>query len=327
MHEAPRKLIAALIFLTLVLPGVAEAAPTLPTPPSAAASPGGQGLEISRPVIEVSAKPGETITLSIRLRNVTKGDLIVNGQADDFGAKGENGEPQLLLDETESTRYSLKYWVQSVPSFRLAPQEVKIAQVQLVLPANAEPGGHYGVIRFSGIPPELSGTGVSLSASIGTLVLLKVSGNITEKLEIKDFYASRSGKRARFFESGPLVLTERIHNTGSVHEKPDGNITVKSMFGSTVAKLSLSSPTRNVLPDSIRKFEQKLNKKLLFGRFTAQLSATYASGKTLSGSTTFWVIPWKLLIVILLILVGLYFGSRRGIRRYNQYVIKQARRR
>ncbi|HUC19877.1 MAG TPA: hypothetical protein VMR98_00060, partial [Candidatus Polarisedimenticolaceae bacterium] len=181
----------------------AEAAPVVPAAPAPSAA-AAQGLEISPPVIEVKADPGQTLTLQIRLRDVSSGPLVVRAGADDFGAKGENGDPQILLDEEEATRYSLKFWVQPLPSFSLVPQEVKTIPVKIVVPANAEPGGHYGVIRFTGTPAALEGTGVSLTASIGALVLLRVSGEITEQLKAVDFYTSKEAKKAGFFETGPI---------------------------------------------------------------------------------------------------------------------------
>lgn len=315
-----RGAIASLLAASILMPAIVLAQQNPSTP--------GQGLEISPPLIELSANPGQTITANIRIRNVTRGELVVNGKADDFGAKGEEGEPQLLLDEKEAGPYSLKFWVPQVPSFRLVPGEVKTAQVNIVVPANAEPGGHYGVIRFTGTPPELEGTGVSLSASIGTLVLLKVSGEISENLSVEEFFASYNGKKGGFFETGPITLTERLRNTGSVHVKPVGYVEVFDLFGKRIAQLPISNPARNVLPDSVRKFEQKIDRKNLFGPYKAKFSADYGNGKKLESKVmTFWVVPYKLILLIVLILIALVLGLRHGIKRYNRWVIAQARKR
>jgi hypothetical protein len=136
-----------LVGVSTVLTGVLlVAAPfaTAATPTAApAAGSAGQGLEISPPVIELTANPGDTLTANIRVRNVTKGELIAKGKADDFGAgDSEEGQPKLLLEDTGVTRYSMKYWVQNVPDIRLAPQELKTNTIRIVIPKNAEPGGH-----------------------------------------------------------------------------------------------------------------------------------------------------------------------------------------
>jgi hypothetical protein len=314
----------------LVAAPFVSAAPT-PAPTAAAVANGsaGQGLEISPPVAELSAKPGETVTVNIRVRNVTKGELIAKGRADDFSAgSNEDGEPKLLLEETGATRYSLKYWVQSVPDLRLAPQELKTNVIKIVVPANAEPGGHFGVVRFTAVPPNLEGTGVALSASVGALILLKVSGDITEKLTLAEFSASRpGGKSGQFFEYGPIDFLVRLRNEGSVHEKVKGTIDVKSWTGKRVATVVVNERGGNVLPDSIRRYEQNLPKKQLFGYYTANLALDYSTDKKLSGSLGFWVIPWKLIGLALIGLIVLFFLLKLGIKRYNAHIIAQARRR
>ena len=303
--------------------------------PPANAGSAGQGLEISPPVIELSADPGQTVIASIRLRNVTKGQLIAKGKADDFGAgDSEEGQPKLLLNETGETRYSLKYWVQSVPDLLLAPQELKTNVIKIVVPKNAEPGGHFGVIRFTAVPPELEGTGVALSASIGALILLKVSGAIKENVTLAEFstvHATKVNgkdpvyKKTNFFEYGPIDFIVRAHNEGSVHEKLKGTIEVKDWAGKKVASVIVNDKGGNVLPGSIRRFAETLNNKQLFGHYSASLALTYSSDKKLNASIGFWVIPWKLILIVVLILIVLFFLLKYGLRRYNKHIIAQAR--
>jgi hypothetical protein len=304
------------------------------TPPASSGGSPGQGLEISPPVIQLNADPGQTITTQIRVRNVTGGLLIAKGKTDDFGAgTSESGEPKLLLDETGATRFSLKYWVSGVPDLQLAPQELKTATVTISVPKNAEPGGHFGVVRFTGVPPSLKETGVALSASVGSLILLKVSGAITEKVSLVEFAAGIPGTsktqflKKTFFEHGPVGFLVRVKNEGSVHEKAQGSIIVSDTIGKKVMSVAVNSNGGNVLPDSIRRFEQTLGTKQLFGHYTAKLVLTYASGQKLVATTSFWVIPWKLLLLALIGLIVLVWLLKIGLRRYNEHIIRQARRR
>jgi len=286
----------------------------------------GQGLQISPPLISVAADPGQTVILAIKIRNISGGTLVIHGTVDDFGAKGESGEPQILLDETASTRYSLKYWIATVPSVTLKSQELETLSVPVNVPKNAEPGGHYGVVRLTGTAPSLEGTGVALSASIGTLVLFTVNGDITDHLSAVDITASQKGATHSFFEQGPLTITERIKNDGNVHERPKGNVVITNLFGRQTASLAVDSTGGNILPNSIRKFSQDLGKKNLFGRYTVKGSLAYGNGKTLVlPVTSFWVIPYKLIIATILIITALFFLLRFGLRRYNAYIIKLAR--
>lgn len=314
--------------VVMALSGLAVAVTPAPAPTGVASGSPGQGLEISPPVIELTADPGKTVTANIRVRNVTKGELIAKGKADDFGAGAdESGQPKLLLDESGATRFSLKYWVQGVPDLRLAPQELKTNVIRIAVPANAEPGGHFGVIRFTAVPPSLEGTGVALSASVGALVLLKVSGTITEKVSLAEFATLQDGKKKSFFEHGPIDFLVRVRNEGTVHEKVKGTIEVKNWMGKKVASVAVNEKGGNVLPDSVRKFEQTMDEKRLFGRYSTKLSLTYADGKTLGASRSFWVIPWKLILLVLLGLIVIVYLLRKGLKKYNEHIIAQARRR
>lgn len=320
-------------------------AATTPPPASPSSGSAGQGLEISPPVIELSADPGQTVTTQIRVRNVTKGVLIAKGKTDDFGAgNDESGQPKLLLDETGATRYSLKYWVSGVPDLTLAPQELKTALVTIKVPKDAEPGGHFGVVRFTAVPPELQGTGVSLSASVGTLILMRVSGPVTDKLSVEQFSAGQVVKPSAnakptskqpdpswvtktFFEYGPVDFLVRLKNEGTVHEKATGSITVTDTFGKKVSVVNVNPKGGNVLPDSIRRFQETMDQKKLLGHYTASLAMTYAGGQKLDAKLAFWVIPWKLILLLIVGLVVLVWLLRLALRRYNEHIIAQARRR
>ena len=324
----------SVVALAVVSSSLALAATPAPTAaPKASGS--GQGLEISPPVIELSADPGQTITATIRVRNVASGPLIAKGKADDFGAGAtEDGQPRLLLEEQGATRYSLKYWISSVPDLKLAPQELKTATVNIAIPKNAEPGGHFGVIRFTAVPPDLDGTGVALSASVGALVLLKVSGNVKDDLNLAEFSTGALDAKGlirtktNFFETGPVGFLVRLRNSGTVHEKGTGGITVTDTFGNNVATVAVNEKGGNVLPDSVRRFEQSLAKKNLFGRYNAKLSLTYLGGqKKIDSTTSFWVIPWKLILIVIITLVILFFGLKYALGKYNQKIIAQSRRR
>jgi hypothetical protein len=321
-----RMFAAMAVIVGLIMPLGVLAAST-PTP-SATPTPG-EGLEISPPVIELSADPGQTITTQIRLRDVSTGQLVAAPRVDDFGAKDETGEPNILLNEVGTTRYSLKTWVQPIAPLTLSPDQLQTITVTIVVPSNAEPGGHYGVVRFTASPPGSSGSGVSLSASIGSLVLLTVSGDITEGLKADDFYALQNNNRHSFFQKGPIEFLERYEDTGTVHLSPTGNVVIKNMLGRQVAKLPINNvtPPGNVLPSSIRRFTENWTDKFPLGRYTATATVGYGThGQVLTSTIAFWVIPWPQVVGILVVLILIIMAIRWFVRGYNRRIIERARR-
>ena len=312
-----------------IFAGTALAA-TQPAP--AATTPGsGQALEIAPPVLNISADPGQTVTSQISLRDISSGKLVVKGQVNDFMAAGEDGTPKILLEENDQNPYSLKSWVSPLQQLTLEPRQIKNLPIVIKVPANAAPGSYYGVVRFTATAPELQDTGVSLSASLGALVFLRVNGAAKEGLQVVSFTMNNGGKPSTLFESTPVKFVERLKNTGNVHEQPAGQVTITDMFGNKIANVNINLPPRSILPQSIRKFEQPLDSevigdKVLFGRYTAKLLVTYGSNKqTVASSIVFWVVPWRLIGTIIIGLIVAFFLLRFALKRYNERIIERSR--
>lgn len=293
----------------------------------------GQALEIAPPVINLTADPGQSVTTEIILRDVSDSPLFVTNQINDFTASGEDGTPKLLLEDGEPSPYSMRSWFTPVSEITLEPRALTRLPVTINVPGDAAPGGYFAVIRFTGTAPDLDSNGVGLSASIGALVFMQVNGDAQEELSIEEFFTTTNGSKTSLFQSAPIDFSVRVNNTGNTYEQPAGRITIKDMFGQQVGIVNVNLPPRNVLPGTIRKFDQTLDSsvignKFLFGMYTADLEVTYGSdGQTVRSSQTFWVIPYTLIGIVVVGLVAGFIGLRFLIRRYNNHIIKQASKR
>jgi len=292
----------------------------------------GQALEIAPPVMILNADPGQTIQTKITLRSISKAVLSVNSQVNDFVADGEDGTPKILFDDsTETSIYSIKNWVEYLPDLTLKSRQIEDLPLVINVPSNAAPGGYYGVVRFTASPADLNSTGVSLSASLGALILLRVNGDVKENLTIEEFSASKKGLTGTIFESTPIQFTVRLKNSGNIHEQSTGQVTITDMFNKKIATVNVNpDPERNnILPDSIRKFESPLDSavignKMLFGRYTANLKMTYGTDKQVITQTiTFWVIPFTLIGICIILIVGGFLTLRFLVKRYNRHIRNQ----
>ncbi len=315
-------LVASLAVLTL---GFASSARAVDAP--------GQALEIAPPVLNLKANPGDTVNATINLRDISSSPLVVTGTVDDFTANGEDGVPKILLDQAEPTPYSIKTWVQPLSKLNLKPRQIEALPVVIKVPANASPGGYYGVIRFTANAPGMDSSGVSLSASLGALVFLRVNGTAKEELSFDKFYVSKTNAddASWLFEDQPLTFNQRIKNTGNVYEQPSGQIAVKDMFGNLVANVNVNLERRSILPGTTRKLDQPLDKsnigdRMLFGLYHATLTLNYGeSNKQITSDVSFWVIPWRLILLILAALVALAVVGRMLITRYTDRVVTRSR--
>lgn len=289
------------------------------------AADGPVGLQVSPAIIEINAEKGKTYDIKIKITNTTTSDQEYYANINDFKAKDETGNPEFITDAKASSNASIVQWIQPIAKFSLNPNQSKEIIAKMAVPANAEPGGHYGIIRFGNQPATTGQVGASLAASAGPLVLVRVDGEVKESLTVADFYTQHKGKKQSFFEYGPVDFVERLTNNGNVHVKPKGDIVVTNMLGRQVGSVKVNDNNGNVLPNSTRRFEQRLENKWMFGKYTAKMTLSYGTaGGALDAVTTFWVIPYKLIALLLLIVIFIIFALKKAIARYKKNIIEKA---
>lgn len=249
---------------------------------------------------DLSETPGKTITNTITLDNLQSQPIKVRVVLRNFVAQGEEGSVNLTTDD--NTTYSLAKWIKVEPTtVDIQAHESSTFTFSITVPENAEPGGHFGSIVFTTVPPTVKGTGAALSAEVASLVLLKIPGDTKEQAVLESFTTDKS-----FYEFGPVLFDVKVKNEGGVHIAPAGSIVVKGWLGQ---KFIVPLEMRNVLPDATRKIPAVLKNKLLFGKFTATLVATYGTkGQQLYSSTQFSAFPVRYAIIAFIILIVLLLG-------------------
>jgi len=182
---------------------------------------GQMGLGISPLTFELSGNPGEVIENFIKVYNPTDNVIGIRMQIEDIAPAGEEGF--ITVEPAETETYSLASWIKTEPTeLDLQPKEEKYVKFTLTIPENAEPGGHYGTVLVGA--KSISGpgaTGALIIPRIGSLILLTVPGEMSENLIVKDFSLPR-----RYFPQGPIPFSIKFENTGTVHVKPTGYVTI-----------------------------------------------------------------------------------------------------
>ena len=313
-------------FIGLIVMSSVFVSVALSIPAQAQSNGAAQGIEISPALVDLNAERGQTYTVKLKVTNVTAATLVYTSEVNDFTSKDESGAPQILIGENLPTSASVVDWVTTEQEFTLQSRESRTIVASITIPDDAEPGGHYGAIRFSGRTPELQETGVGLSASAGMLMLIRVSGDINESANVASFFTANGDTQSFFFETSPVKFVTRIKNDGNIHVKPIGSIELRDMFGNIVSTIPVNDSKSNVLPNSIRKFENEYKSDWMFGLYTANLTLGYGTtGQAITNSITFWVIPYKLVLIVLLALVTLVFIVRRLLKVYNRRIIEKAK--
>lgn len=262
------------------------------------------GVIVSPPLTEKQAAPGTVFTDAIKVTNPNaSADLLVTVSIEDFIAKGEDGQQSFVDFAENNSSFSLGKWLTaSQNSFTLKANESKSINYTVNVPANAEPGGHYGVVFFSPklVSSSQSSTGPVLAIpKIGALILFTVPGDINYNGSISTFEAGKKSgdtftAKKLFTDSNNIIdYLTKFQNSSTSHVKPVGDIVIKNMFGKEVGKLAVNEKEGNILPASIRKFDNQSEIKHGFGVYSASVTLAYGNSKSTTATYSFWIVPWK----------------------------------
>lgn len=268
-------------------------------------------LTLVSPTVELSLDGGETAEGTVSLINESRDAIPISASLYDFIVKSSRGEPSLLPQNFPSTRFSAASWIGVAPdSFTLKPGQRQNISYYIQVPSDARPGGHYAALIFKSKElAEFQGSGASLETQIGSLFYFTVKGPIKEQMKITRFFANN------FWENGPVQIETQIKNLGDSHIKPIATITVFDWLGRRIEMQSLKEG--NIFPTVSRDYQNSVGQKIMIGPFKAILSLIYGkpNNQVLTASLYFWVFPWKIMLVVILVIAAFLIGILRWRKR------------
>ena len=311
---------------------------------------GALNLTTSPLPISLTAKPGESVSTDIRIRNDGTATEQIKTSVLTFGASGESGTPQLITPTPSDTFIN---WASFSPStFSDPPNTWETVHMTIKLPKSAAFGYYYAVVFSRANQATPSGTNqANLSGAIAVLVLLDADvPGAKRSVQVVSFTADHA-----LYEFLPASFTVRLHNDGNVHVAPIGNIFI-TKGGKNLALLNLNLAGGNILPNTNRVFttawsdgypsyqtkvqdgkvvldakdnpESSLTwgtfnlSKIRFGRYTAHMVMAYNDGTRdvpIEATLEFWVVPWRLILFVIAIPVVpsvlVYLIMRRRFRK------------
>ena len=290
----------------------------------------GSGLRVSPTRTDISVVPGASKQIKQTVKNVTGNAVKVEASLSDFESDGVSGEPVLITDGETSSSRSMKEFVELPEGFELEPEEEKEITLDIKVPDSASPGAYYGSVLYKASPANTPGDGqVVLVASVGSLVLVEVPGDITEKIEVKSIGAYIGEDAGTLFTKKPDNVGILVENQGNGFAAPFGKVKVTDWRGNEVFEYDLNNvtPRKVVLPESKRLYLDELNDievksvngeevtdrtspLTMPGRYTISGNISHGKGgEILPVKATFWYIPMWLVIVLLVGLIALMLAS------------------
>jgi hypothetical protein len=271
---------------------------------------------------EILLAPGESITKNITITSRMGKPTTFRITTEDLVGSNDPEHTVVLLGD-DTSPYSLKNLIKAeTKEFTLTTGERITIPVTIAIPQNAEPRGYYGALIVANEPEKLEGAAAKeaegktrLVSRIGSLFLLRVKGPVKEIGALESFNLKAPIKH--IYEHYPNGFEVAFKNSGNVHLVPHGKITVKNLFGKTVGEIPVDAYF--ALPDSIRYREVAWNNNAFaFGLYSASLSLYKGYDAPFdTAKIHFWVLPWKVLSVVIVAILAIAFGGHFVLTRFE----------
>ncbi len=310
-------------------------------------------VTVSPVFFDLSTNPGGKVTDRIRVRNNTSSPIPVKVEINRLTGD-ENGE---LTFNKENGDNSLNWIKLSDSTVTLQPLEFTNIPFEIEVPSDAS-YGYYYTINLTQVKDAADSTGTAISGAAAIPVLLTVRRDGAKaEIKVKDFKVNSFVN-----ESLPVDFEVELENSGNIHVRPRGNIFISGMGKENITSIDINPNGAAIIPNTVRTFlaswtdgfivrEQvvedgqpkvdengkpvthiKINwnkaTDIRFGKYTANIIVVYDDGTRdvpLEASKSFWIIPYKALIVAIIAVVIVVLIFRFIIKRYiNREVRKRS---
>ena len=306
---------------------------------------GGFSVQVSPSPLIAKLTPGKQTILDLRINNTGPQKEKFIMELRDFSVSEDTGEVEIASEPPELIESFVSF---DKPTFTLESGEWLTQKVIINTPESAGFSYNFAIIvkRDGTVIPENGGA--ALQGSVAVFTLLNVDRpDAVSKLEIEKVVASR-----RVYEYLPSELTITLKNTGNTIVAPKGNIffSRKENDPQPIDAIIINETGGNILPGSSRTFTVKWDNgfpvwkedngqnklvwdysklsSLRIGRYTGKVVAIYDDGSRdvpLEGAVSFWVLPWKILGVIAIIVLILCIGIFTLLKKAMKLMPKKAK--
>lgn len=270
------------------------------------------GVQVSPIRFDWDMNSGDERTGYVNLKNYAKDPYDVEVELEDFYVTNDTTEAKFFVPDAAHPLYAYDVinWIDAPKSVHLEPGEGKDITFQVKVPKETPTGGYYGAIFFKtavgniqdGQTSENPNTKIMVHQRVGVLLVMAVKG--AQPISLSGILQKFSPLK-KIFWSQPANLITEVLNNGNLHFKVLGNIDLYK-FGKKMDSLSIEP--RVVYPGKFRHYENNWDfSAWAYGYYTAKLDLVSENGQIkISGATSFWVIPWKTTLAILILLIIIY---------------------
>jgi P pilus assembly chaperone PapD len=236
-------------------------------------------ISVSPIRVEHLVKQGERGTDIISVTNSGTAPTRLKVSIEDWSLT-KVGNP--IFTKVENNPYSCAPWIRINPvDFRIGPGQTKDVRYTITVPQGMDEGGYRAAIIFETIPDAVPGEKmkrVFLKGRIVTILYEVVGKPIPQ--------GHANSLRPEMKKEG-IDFILALQNTGKVHYRTKGSITVKTSSGDKV--LEIEMPDVPVLPESERQVRVGYDKPIPKGTYVALAVIDIGKKDLIGAETTFSV--------------------------------------
>src|SRR5258708_23619131 len=207
------------------------------------------GIEVNPSLVELDLDHDDS-KLTLNYNNKTGQTIVLTFHISDFRESGTAYSISLLNPKNDQNfSFGLSSWIILDNNSVIIPPYQSINVTAYINKAELPPGGHYGAILAT-ISHKNNPKSILLQQVIATLVFVRsATGKEIEDGRIKNIALDI------FFLDFPTTVSFRFENRGNVQLVPYGEIQVRNIFGTLVAKGIINQDSLLVLPQTIRLYK------------------------------------------------------------------------
>jgi hypothetical protein len=260
-------------------------------------------VSVSPAVIDEDVKARDIIQTTITVTNLYGNVVDIYPIVNNIDIV--DGKQEFLARSDVDLKESLANWISiSRGTIELQPYETREIPVTINVNLNAKPGKYHALISFMwGSTRAFAEENVKFG--VATVVNVEVKEDIKERLQLGAFTS-----RELFFATPEVSFSYNLENSGNKDLVPKGEVRIYDRRGREVGSVPANIEGATIAPSETGQIASAWTATKKFGKYKAMLDIEYGSSQlgTVNDTIFFWVIPWKSLLAIFLVLATIVGG-------------------
>ena len=209
-------------------------------------------------------------------------------------------DPDFATEKINADAYS---WVSFTKSkYSAGVRDTIKIPFTVQVPANASPGGHYGVIFAEVQPAQGEDSTIARKKRVGMILQITVNGDVKLAGSVKDI------STGWFQNQAPVTSKVSVENTGNTDFDVDTKYEIFDVLGNTRYK---EEKKYAVYPDSTRPIELMWQEAPWIGLYKTKVSATVLDTTTTEEAYVLLAPTWFVYTIIAVCGAGVFYAIRR----------------